>query len=61
MTGMYVQNGSTLPFITAISAQEGNYLMLTRYADDWRVWNGSRDRAEEIKAEIKAFLANVPN
>jgi len=35
-------------------------LMLTRYADDWvAVWNGSRDRAEEIKAEIKAFLANV--
>jgi len=34
--------------------------MLTRYADDWvAVWNGSRDRAEEIKAEIKAFLANV--
>jgi len=33
--------------------------MLTRYADDWvAVWNGSRDRAE-IKAEIKAFLANV--
>jgi len=31
--------------------------MLTRYADDWvAVWNGSRDRAEEIKAEIKAFL-----
>jgi len=30
------------------------------YADDWvAVWNGSRDRAEEIKAEIKAFLANV--
>jgi len=47
--------------ITAISAQEGNgTLMLTRYADDWvAVWNGSRDRAEEIKAEIKAFLANV--
>jgi len=66
MTGMYarivyVQNGSTLPFITAISAQEiGGTLMLTRYADDWvAVWNGSRDRAEEIKAEIKAFLANV--
>jgi len=35
-------------------------LLLTRYADDWvAVWNGSRDRAEEIKAEIKAFLANV--
>jgi len=32
--------------------------MLTRYADDWvAVWNGSRDA--EIKAEIKAFLANV--
>lgn len=37
----------------------GGTLMLTRYADDWvAVWNGSRDRAEEIKAEIKAFLAN---
>jgi len=36
----------------------GGTLMLTRY--DWvAVWNGSRDRAEEIKAEIKAFLANV--
>lgn len=33
--------------------------MLTRYADDWvAVWNGSRDRAEEIKAEIKTFLAD---
>jgi len=32
--------------------------MLTRYADDWvAVWNGSRERAEEIKAEIKTFLA----
>jgi hypothetical protein len=32
--------------------------MLTRYADDWvAVWNGSRERAEDIKAEIKAFLA----
>jgi len=50
-----------LAFITAISAQEeiGGTLMLTRYADDWVAWNGSRDRAEEIKAEIKAFLANV--
>jgi RNA-directed DNA polymerase len=36
----------------------GGTLMLTRYADDWAaVWNGSRERAEEIKAEIKAFLA----
>ncbi len=36
----------------------GGTLMLTRYADDWTaVWNGSRERAEEIKAEIKAFLA----
>jgi len=46
---VYVQNGSTLLFITAISAQEGNWRhsMLTRYADDWvAVWNGSRDRAE---------------
>jgi hypothetical protein len=32
--------------------------MLTRYADDWvAVWNGSRERAEQIKAEIKTFLA----
>jgi len=67
MTGMYarivyVQNGSTLSFITAISAQEGNWRHSNAdsYADDWvAVWNGSRDRAEEIKAEIKAFLANV--
>jgi group II intron reverse transcriptase/maturase len=37
----------------------GGTLMLTRYADDWvAVWNGSRERAEEIKAEIKTFLAN---
>ncbi|HKA54234.1 MAG TPA: group II intron reverse transcriptase/maturase [Candidatus Binatia bacterium] len=37
----------------------GGTLMLTRYADDWvALWNGSRDRAEEIKAEIKAFLAH---
>ncbi len=37
----------------------GGTLMLTRYADDWvAAWNGSRDRAEQIKAEIKAFLAN---
>jgi len=36
----------------------GGTLMLTRYADDWvAVWNGSRNRAEEIKAEIKSFLA----
>jgi group II intron reverse transcriptase/maturase len=36
----------------------GGTLMLTRYADDWvAVWNGSRERADEIKAEIKAFLA----
>jgi RNA-directed DNA polymerase len=35
----------------------GGTLMLTRYADDWvAVWNGSRERAEEIKAEIKTFL-----
>ena len=35
----------------------GGTLMLTRYADDWvAVWNGSRTRAEEIKAEIKTFL-----
>jgi RNA-directed DNA polymerase len=37
----------------------GGTLMLTRYADDWAaVWNGSRERAEEIKAEIKTFLAD---
>jgi group II intron reverse transcriptase/maturase len=36
----------------------GGTLMLTRYADDWvAVWNGTRERAEEIKAEIKTFLA----
>jgi RNA-directed DNA polymerase len=36
----------------------GGTLMLTRYADDWvAVWNGSRDRAEEIKSEIKTFFA----
>jgi hypothetical protein len=33
--------------------------MLTRYADDWvAIWNGSRKRAEEIKAEIKVFFAD---
>jgi group II intron reverse transcriptase/maturase len=37
----------------------GGTLMLTRYADDWvALWNGSRDRAEDIKAEIKTFLAD---
>lgn len=37
----------------------GGTLMLTRYADDWvAIWNGSRERAEEIKAEIKTFLAD---
>lgn len=37
----------------------GGTLMLTRYADDWvACWNGSRERAEESKAEIKAFLAD---
>jgi len=36
----------------------GGTLMVTRYADDWvAVWNGSRTRAEEIKAEIQTFLA----
>jgi RNA-directed DNA polymerase len=36
----------------------GGTLMLTRYADDWvAIWNGSRTRAEDIKAEITAFLA----
>jgi RNA-directed DNA polymerase len=38
----------------------GGTLMLTRYADDWvAVWNGSRNRAEEIKTEIKTFLADT--
>lgn len=37
----------------------GGTLMLTRYADDWvAVWNGSRDRMEEIKSEIKTFFAD---
>jgi RNA-directed DNA polymerase len=37
----------------------GGTLMLTRYADDWvGIWNGSRERAEEIKAEIKTFFAD---
>ncbi len=36
----------------------GGTLMLTRYADDWvAAWNGSQQRAWEIKAEIKTFLA----
>lgn len=38
----------------------GGTLMFTRYADDWvALWNGSRARAEEIKAEIKTFLAET--
>ena len=37
----------------------GGTLMMTRYADDWvAIWNGSRKRAEEIKAEITAFFAD---
>ena len=37
----------------------GGTLMLTRYADDWvALWNGSRERAEQIKAEICTFLAD---
>jgi hypothetical protein len=37
----------------------GGTLMLTRYADDWvATWNGSRERAEEIKAEIKTYLSD---
>lgn len=37
----------------------GGTLMLTRYADDWvAAWNGSRERALSIKAEITTFLAN---
>jgi group II intron reverse transcriptase/maturase len=40
----------------------GGTLLFTRYADDWvAVWNGSRSRAEEIKAEFKAFLAEELN
>jgi len=40
----------------------GGTLMYTRYADDWAMaWNGSRDRAEEIKAEIKTFLGEHLN
>jgi RNA-directed DNA polymerase len=36
----------------------GGTLMLTRYADDSvAIWNGSRPRAEAMKAEITAFLA----
>jgi hypothetical protein len=36
----------------------GGTLVLTRYADDWvAIWNGTQARAEEIKAEIKNFLA----
>jgi len=63
MTGMYAHRlrpeWEHLAPSSLISAQEIGTLMLTRYADDWvAVWNGSRDRAE-IKAEIKAFLANV--
>ena len=38
----------------------GGTLMFTRYADDWgAVWNGSRTRAEAIKAEFKDFLADA--
>ncbi len=38
----------------------GGTLMLTRYADDWvAIWNGSRERAEEIKQEIKAFFSST--
>jgi len=64
MTGMYarivyVQNGHLAHHCNIGAKKEMAAPMLTRYADDWvAVWNGSRDRAE-IKAEIKAFLANV--
>lgn len=35
----------------------GGTLMFNRYADDWvAIWNGRRERAEEIKAEIQIFL-----
>lgn len=38
----------------------GGTLMFTRYADDWvAIWNGKRDRAEEIKAEIQTFLKDT--
>jgi hypothetical protein len=37
----------------------GGTLIFTRYADDWvAIWNGSRTRAEEIKAEFKTFLVD---
>jgi len=37
----------------------GGTLIYHRYADDWvALWNGSRARAEEIKEEIKIFLAD---
>jgi group II intron reverse transcriptase/maturase len=37
----------------------GGSLIYHRYADDWvALWNGSRARAEEIKDEIKIFLAD---
>ena len=37
----------------------GGTLIYHRYADDWvALWNGSRERAEEIKEEIKIFLAD---
>ena len=40
----------------------GGTLMFTRFAEDWvALWNGSRERAEEIKVEIKTFLAEKLN
>jgi len=40
----------------------GGTLIFTRFADDWvAIWNGSRMRAEEIKAEFSAFLAEKLN
>ena len=34
--------------------------MFTRYADDWvAIWNGNRNRAEEIKVEIQTFLRDT--
>lgn len=38
----------------------GGTLMFTRYADDWvAIWNGNRNRAEEIKVEIQTFLRDT--
>jgi RNA-directed DNA polymerase len=40
----------------------GGTLIFTRYADDWvAIWNGSRERAEEIKTEFSDFLTEKLN